>query len=70
MEQLACAILIQTLKDFENLKKQLEILDFVQTAWFEEIVSIAGLDPDNVRQQFISKSYCVDELRKARAEYR
>jgi restriction endonuclease Mrr len=65
MEHLASAILLQTMKDWENSKERTEIQGFLESRWFETLAELTELDPVKIRVQVITGNYQRKILRAA-----
>lgn len=65
MIRLASAILIQTIKDIENDGYQEDIEEFIKSPWFDQLVMLSDLDPDQIRQQIEGRAYQSINLRAA-----
>ncbi|MFC1878762.1 hypothetical protein ACFLZW_02500 [Chloroflexota bacterium] len=65
MERLASAILIQTVKDWNDESKRPEIRSFMTSTWFVTVVEMAGLDPGSIRAKLESGSFANISLRAA-----
>lgn len=66
MERLIGAILLQTIKDWQDdTNRRPEIQEFLQSPWFAVLADGLQIDPGSIRVQLESESYQQLSLRSA-----
>jgi hypothetical protein len=65
MNRLAGAILIQAIKDLKKGELQEDVLDFVNSEWFEDLASVVNMNAHLMRSQIKDNSFNDISLRAA-----
>jgi hypothetical protein len=65
MKRLLGAVLLKTVQDWNNPNYQLEIEEFMNSEWFEVIISGLELDANEIRSQLKSGTYRHVSMRAA-----
>lgn len=56
-KSLACGILIQAAKDFQNQRFRKEVMDFFDSEWFEIVCEMAGFNPIVFKKKLFTFRY-------------
>jgi hypothetical protein len=68
MKRLASAILIQTVKDWDDEAKRPEIREFLSSPWFDDLAELAGFEAKQtaaIRAKLIAGDFGKGALRAA-----